>query len=47
MIVVSDTSPVTYLLHVNQVHLLQLLFKTVVIPIRVYQELCEIEEQKQ
>jgi len=46
MIVISDTSPITYLLQINQVNLLPLLFKSVVIPARVYEELCEIEEQK-
>lgn len=46
MIVVSDTSPITYLLQINHVHLLPQLFRSVVIPLRVYEELCEIEEQK-
>lgn len=46
MIVVSDTSPITYLLQINQIHLLQQLFQTVAIPVRVYEELCELEEQK-
>lgn len=46
MIVVSDTSPITYLLQINHIHLLPQLFHSVVVPVRVYEELCEIEEQK-
>lgn len=39
MIVVSDTPPITYLLQINQIHLLQQLFQTVIVPLRVYEEL--------
>ncbi len=46
MIVVSDTSPITYLFQIQQLHLLKSLFETVIIPPNVYDELLEIPEQK-
>jgi predicted nucleic acid-binding protein len=46
MIVISDTSPITNLMQVNQLEILQLLFGQVIIPKTVYQELCEIQSQK-
>ncbi len=39
MIVVSDTSPINNLAAINQLHLLQQLYGTVIIPEAVYQEL--------
>ena len=41
MIVVSDTSPINNLAAINQLHLLQQLYGTVVIPEAVYQELTD------
>ncbi|MCX6199787.1 MAG: DUF3368 domain-containing protein [Bacteroidetes bacterium] len=46
MIVVSDTSPITNLLQVRQLHLLQKLFGSVIITPQVYAELSELEFQK-
>ena len=46
MIVISDTSPITNLLQVNHLHLLEQLFEEVVITPQVYMELCELEFQK-
>lgn len=39
MIVVSDTSPISNLAAIGQLHLLQQLYGTVVIPLAVYQEI--------
>ena len=44
MIVVSDTSPVSNLLIINRLHLLQKLFKKIIIPNKVYNELLELEK---
>lgn len=41
MIVVSDTSPINNLAAINQLHLLQQLYGTVLIPEAVYLELNE------
>lgn len=46
MIVVSDTSPITNLLQVNQLHLLEKLFGSVIITPEVYAELSELDFQK-
>lgn len=46
MIVISDTSPITNLLQVNQLHLLEKLFGKVVITMQVYSELSELTCQK-
>lgn len=46
MIVVSDTSPITNLLLVHQLHLLEKLFGKVIITPQVYEELSELEFQK-
>ena len=46
MIVVSDTSPITYLMQIDKVYLLQQLFQTVIIPLHVYKELCAVDDQK-
>jgi predicted nucleic acid-binding protein len=39
MIVVSDTSPLNYLVQIGQVHVLPQLFGKIVVPIAVYEEL--------
>ena len=41
MIVISDTSPINNLAAINQLHLLQQLYGTVLIPEAVYQELTD------
>lgn len=46
MIVVSDTSPITNLIQIDCLHLLQAVFGHIVIPQTVYKELCEIPTQK-
>lgn len=46
MIVVSDTSPITNLIKVNKLFVLQKLFHEIIIPPSVYKKLCEIETQK-
>jgi predicted nucleic acid-binding protein len=46
MIVVSDTSPITNLLRIGRIDLLQPLFGTVVIPEAVHEEIAYIEEQR-
>lgn len=46
MIIVSDTSPVTNLIRIDHLFILQLLFQKLVIPEAVYQELCEIPLQQ-
>lgn len=43
MIIVSDTSPITNLLHLGKLDLLHKMFGDVVIPRKVYQELIEDE----
>lgn len=46
MIVVSDTSPITNLIHIGQLSILRSLFGSVVITPAVYEELCEIPRQQ-
>jgi predicted nucleic acid-binding protein len=46
MLVVSDTSPITNLLQVGRLNLLQYTFGQVVMPQTVYDELCELPHQK-
>jgi uncharacterized protein len=41
MVIVSDTSPISNLAKVGQIHLLQKLYKTVLIPTAVYDELLD------
>ncbi len=43
MIVVSDTSPVSHLFKINQLHLLEQLFGKVVLPNAVWEELLKLE----
>jgi uncharacterized protein len=47
MIVVSDTSAISNLLQVDLLHILNLVYGKIIIPQAVYEELCEIESQKQ
>jgi uncharacterized protein len=47
MIIVSDTSPITNLYQIEKLYLLQLLFKNVIIPSKVFEELSEMPLQKQ
>ena len=41
MIIVSDTSPITNLYQIGKLHLLESLFKQVIIPSKVFEELSE------
>jgi uncharacterized protein len=47
MIVVSDTSAISNLLQIDLLHILNLVYGKIIIPKTVYEELCEIENQKQ
>ncbi len=46
MVVVADTSPITYLIKSNRLHYLELLFGKIYIPRGVYAELIEFGDQK-
>src|SRR5579875_3428879 len=46
MIVVSDTSPITNLIQIQQLSLLKALFQNVMITPAVYEELCAIPAQQ-
>lgn len=46
MIVVSDTSPITNLIHLEKLELLEKLFSEIIIPTKVYEELSVYENQK-
>lgn len=46
MIVVSDTSPITYLLRIGRIGLLRELYETVIIPETVHREITFIDGQK-
>jgi len=46
MIIVSDTSPITNLLKIGRVSLLQQIFKEIIIPNGVYEESIKIPNQK-
>lgn len=46
MIVVCDTSPITSLLQIDQLHLINLVFGQVIIPDKVFEELCEVPGQQ-
>ncbi|MCU0338981.1 MAG: DUF3368 domain-containing protein [Spirosomaceae bacterium] len=46
MLVVSDTSPITNLIQIDLLSILQQLYGQIIIPSVVYGELCEIESQK-
>lgn len=47
MIVISDTSPITNLLRIGQLELLQSVYGNIIIPQSVYNELCQLEHQKE
>lgn len=47
MVIVSDTSPVTSLIQINRLELLNQIFGQVVIPRAVYDELCRVPGQKE
>jgi predicted nucleic acid-binding protein len=46
MIVVSDTSPITNLIQIGCLNLLNVVFGKIIIPQTVYNELCELADQK-
>jgi len=46
MVIVSDTSPVTSLIQIGQLELLNAIFGQVVIPTAVYEELCRVPGQQ-
>ncbi len=46
MIVISDTSPITNLIQIDCLDLLNVVFGKIIIPQTVYNELCELAEQK-
>ena len=46
MVIVSDTSPITSLIQINQLALIHKVFDNVVIPESVYAELCRVPNQK-
>lgn len=46
-LIVSDTSPVTNLIKIGLLSLLRDVYGKIIIPRSVYEELCEIESQKQ
>ena len=45
MLVISDTSPITNLLQIDQLDLLWLLYQTIIVPESVYEELIVIHSQ--
>lgn len=47
MVIVSDTSPVTSLIQIGRLELLNQVFGSVVIPEAVYHELCKVPNQQQ
>ncbi len=47
MLIVSDTSPITNLIQIEQLDVLQQIFKKIVIPNQVYIELVNYEHQKE
>lgn len=46
MIVVSDTSPITNLIQIGCLNMLNVVFGKIIIPQTVYNELCELADQK-
>jgi predicted nucleic acid-binding protein len=46
MVVISDTSPISNLMHIELIHLLQNLYSEVIIPVAVYEELSVIPQQQ-
>jgi len=47
MLIVSDTSPVTNLLRIEHLNLLYQVFGVVILPQAVYDELCQLPQQKE
>ncbi len=47
MLIVSDTSPITNLIQIGHLDLLQRVFGQVIIPLKVYEELTVYENQKE
>jgi predicted nucleic acid-binding protein len=47
MIVISDTSPITNLIQIDCLDLLNAVFGKIIIPQTVYNELCELPDQKE
>ena len=47
MLIVSDTSAITNLIQIDLLTLLKDIYKQIIIPQAVYEELCEITSQKQ
>ena len=45
MLIVSDTSPITNLIKIDQLDLLKILFQQAIIPQKVYEELADYENQ--
>lgn len=45
-VVISDTSPITNLIQIRQLHLLNIVFGEIIIPQKVYDELIQIENQQ-
>lgn len=46
MVIISDTSPISNLMHIELIHLLQYLYSEVIIPVAVYEALSVIPQQK-
>jgi uncharacterized protein len=46
MIIISDTSPITNLIQIEQIHLIRAIFTQIIIPASVYDELCVIKTQR-
>lgn len=46
MVIISDTSPISNLMHIELIHLLQDLYSEVIIPVAVYEALSVIPQQK-
>jgi len=47
MLIISDTSPITNLLRVGKLEILKELYGEVIVPQKVYEELCNYENQKE
>jgi len=47
MLIISDTSPITNLIQINNLDILETLFKQVIIPEKVFEELLDYERQKE
>ena len=47
MVIISDTSPITNLIKIGKLYILELLFTEIIIPVKVYEELANYENQKE